>query len=142
MAGDKSDIDDESDFDINVIDDDTDNQEAIKVLPPTSLQVTSKTAKQEVAKTCQRGAPADDDDDDDVIDIEIVDNEDTFLTLGNATQNLQGAAVEKAPVFVEDVIVDEIVVLQGTKHKTMSQEYGSSDSQHCLLYTSPSPRDA
>ena len=126
MAGD---IDDESDFDINVIDNDTDNQEAIKVLPPTSLQVTSKTAKQEVTKTCQRGAPADDDDDDDVIDIEIVDNEDTFLTLGNATQNLQGAAVEKAPVFVEDVIVDEIVVLQGTKHKTMSPEYGSSDSQ-------------
>lgn len=129
LAGDKGDIDDESDFDINVIDDDTDNQEAIKVLPPTSLQVTSKTAKQEVAKTCQRGAPADNDDDDDVIDIEIVDNEDTFLTLGNATQNLQGAAVEKAPVFVEDVIVDEIVVLQGTKHKTMSPEYGSSDSQ-------------
>ena len=132
MTGDKSviDIDNESDSDINVIDDDTHNQEAIKVLPPTSLQVTSKTAKREVAKTCQRGAPAnDDDDDDDVIDIEIVDNEDTFLTLGNATQNLQGAAVEKAPVFVEDVIVDETVVLQGTKHKTMSPEYGSSDSQ-------------
>ena len=131
LTGDKSviDIDNESDSDINVIDDDTHNQEAIKVLPPTSLQVTSKTAKREVAKTYQRGAPADDDDDDDAIDIEIVDNEDTFLTLGNATQNLQRAAVEKAPVFVEDVIVDETVVLQGTKYKTMSPEYGSSDSQ-------------
>ncbi|XP_074612007.1 uncharacterized protein LOC141866407 isoform X2 [Acropora palmata] len=130
LAGDKSviDIDDESDSDINVIDDDTHNQEAIKVLPPTSPQVTSKTAKQEVPKTYQRGASADDDDDD-VIDIEIVDNEDTFLTLGNATQNLQRAAAEKAPVFVEDVIADETVVLQGTKHKTMSPEYGSSDSQ-------------
>ena len=122
-------MDDESDSDINVIDDDTDNREAIKVLPPTALQVTLKTAKQEVAKTYQKGAPADDDDDDDdVIDIEGVDNEDTFLTLGNATQNAQRAAVEKGPVCVENVM-DETVVLQGTKHKAMSPEYGSSDSQ-------------
>ena len=71
-----------------------------------------------MAKTYQRGASDDDDDHDDVIDIEAVDNEDTFLTLGNATQNLQRAAA-----------ADETVVLQGTKHKTMSPEYGSSDSQ-------------
>ena len=69
------------------------------------------------------------DEEDDAIDVEGIE-EDTFLTIGNNTMQIakSSAAVGKSPV--SSFIMSESFVLEGTRHKSMSPEFGaSSDSQ-------------
>ena len=72
------------------------------------------------------------DDDDEVIDVEGIEEDETFLTIGNTTQYLKSTVVDKSSVAAEaeSFVMSESFVLEGTKHKTMSPEFGScSDSQ-------------
>ena len=77
------------------------------------------------------------DEDDEFIDVEeIEEEEETFLTIGNNTMQIakSSAAVGKSPV--SSFIMSESFVLEGTRHKSMSPEFGtSSDNQ-----TEPDPR--
>ena len=77
------------------------------------------------------------DKDDEFIDVEeIEEEEETFLTIGNNTIQIakSSAAVGKSPM--SSFIMSESFVLEGTRHKSMSPEFGtSSDNQ-----TEPDPR--
>ena len=77
------------------------------------------------------------DEDDEFIDVEeIEEEEETFLTIGNNTMQIakSSAAVGKSPV--SSFIMSESFVLEGTRHKSMSPEFGtSSDNQ-----TEPDPK--
>ena len=71
------------------------------------------------------------DQDDEVIDIEEIEDE-TFLTIGGNTTRMTKSVLDKSPVptRVESFIMSESFVLEGTRHKSMSPEFGSSsDSQ-------------
>ena len=64
--------------------------------------------------------------------MEGIEEDETFLTIGNTTQYLKSTVVDKSPVAAEaeSFVMSESFVLEGTKHKTMSPEFGScSDSQ-------------
>jgi len=70
------------------------------------------------------------DEDDEVIDVEEIEEDDTFLTIGNNITRIakSNAVVGKSPVSskAESFIMSESLVLEGTRHKSMSPEFGSS----------------
>ena len=131
--------DDESDSEIiDVVDVDDasqpDNQESCNVQPSNSFKAEEKGGNQKTTTTKQmKNQRTMSIDDDEIIDVDGIDDEDTFLTIGNTTRNAnKSIAVDKSPISAEaeSFVMSESFVLEGTKHKTMSPEYGScSDSQ-------------
>ena len=129
---------DESDSEINVVDIDDDSgadrQESCDVQLSNAFSVKEKGEIKKTTNTkekkTQRTMSIEDDE---FIDVDGVDNEETFLTIGNTTWNAnKSIAVVKSPIpaEAESFAMSESFVLEGTKHKTMSPEYGScSDSQ-------------
>ena len=101
--------------------------------PQTTAKPKEKTENSRVTRAKQNQNKRDmSDDDDEVIDVEGVEEDETFLTIGNTTQYLKSVVVDKSPVAAEaeSFVMSESFVLEGTKHKTMSPEFGScSDSQ-------------
>ena len=101
--------------------------------PRTAAKPKEKTENNRATKAKQNQKQRDmSDDDDGVIDVEGVEEEETFLTIGNTTQYLKSTVVDKSSVAAEaeSFVMSESFVLEGTKHKTMSPEFGScSDSQ-------------
>ena len=101
--------------------------------PQTAAKPKEKTENSRATKAKQNQKQRDtSDDDDEVIDVEGIEEDETFLTIGNTTQYLKSTVVDKSPVAAEaeSFVMSESFVLEGTKHKTMSPEFGScSDSQ-------------
>ena len=102
--------------------------------PQTAAKAKEKTENSRATKAKQNQKQQDtsDDDDEEVIDVEGIEEDETFLTIGNTTQYLKSTVVDKSPVVAEaeSFVMSESFVLEGTKHKTMSPEFGScSDSQ-------------
>ena len=101
--------------------------------PQTATKPKEKTENSRVTKAKQNQKQRDtSDDDEEVIDVEGIEEDETFLTIGNTTQYLKSTVVDKSPVAAEaeSFVMSESFVLEGTKHKTMSPEFGScSDSQ-------------
>lgn len=106
----------------------------------SSAAVKSKEKGKQQEEGHERNTKNRIDEDDEVIDVEGIEEEDTFLTIGNNTTRIakSNAAVGKSPLSsqAESFIMNESFVLEGTRHKSMSPEFGSSsDSQ-----TEPGPR--
>ena len=101
--------------------------------PQTATKPKEKTENSRATKAKQNQKQQDtSDDDDEVIDVEGIEEDETFLTIGNTTQYLKSTVVDKSPVAAEaeSFVMSESFVLEGTKNKTMSPEFGScSDSQ-------------
>ena len=101
--------------------------------PQTATKPKEKTKNSRATKAKQNQKQQDtSDDDEEVIDVEGIEEDETFLTIGNTTQYLKSTVVDKSPVAAEaeSFVMSESFVLEGTKHKTMSPEFGScSDSQ-------------
>ena len=101
--------------------------------PQTTTKPKEKTENSRATKAKQNQKQLDtSDDDEEVIDVEGIEEDETFLTIGNTTQYLKSTVVDKSPVAAgaESFVMSESFVLEGTKHKTMSPEFGScSDSQ-------------
>ena len=101
--------------------------------PQTAAKPKEKTENSRATKAKQNQKQRDtSDDDDEVIDVEGIEEDETFLTIGNTTQYLKSTVVDKSLVAAEaeSFVMSESFVLEGTKHKTMSPEFGScSDSQ-------------
>ena len=101
--------------------------------PQTATKPKEKTENSRATKVKQNQKQRDtSDDDEEVIDVEGIEEDETFLTIGNTTQYLKSTVVDKSPVAAgaESFVMSESFVLEGTKHKTMSPEFGScSDSQ-------------
>ena len=101
--------------------------------PQTATKPKEKTGNSRATKAKQNQKQQDtSDDDEEVIDVEGIEEDETFLTIGNTTQYLKSTVVDKSPVAAkaESFVMSESFVLEGTKHKTMSPEFGScSDSQ-------------
>lgn len=101
--------------------------------PQTTTKPKEKTENSRATKAKQNQKQRDtSDDDEEVIDVEGIEEDETFLTIGNTTQYLKSTVVNKSPVAAEaeSFVMSESFVLEGTKHKTMSPEFGScSDSQ-------------
>ena len=101
--------------------------------PQTATKPKEKTENSRATKAKQNQKQQDtSDDDEEVIDVEGIEEDETFLTIGNTTQYLKSTVVDKSPVAAEaeSFVMSESFVLEGTKHKTMSPEFGScSDSQ-------------
>ena len=101
--------------------------------PQTATKPKEKTENSRATKAKQNQKQRDtSDDDEEVIDVEGIEEDETFLTIGNTTQYLKSTVVDKFPVAAgaESFVMSESFVLEGTKHKTMSPEFGScSDSQ-------------
>ena len=101
--------------------------------PQTATKPKEKTENSRATKAKQNQKQRDtSDDDEEVIDVEGIEEDETFLTIGNTTQYLKSIVVNKSPVAAEaeSFVMSESFVLEGTKHKTMSPEFGScSDSQ-------------
>ena len=101
--------------------------------PQTATKLKEKTENSRATKAKQNQKQQDmSDDDEEVIDVEGIEEDETFLTIGNTTQCLKSTVVDKSPVAAgaESFVMSESFVLEGTKHKTMSPEFGScSDSQ-------------
>lgn len=101
--------------------------------PQTATKLKEKTENSRATKAKQNQKQQDmSDDDEEVIDVEGIEEDETFLTIGNTTQYLKSTVVDKSPVAAEaeSFVMSESFVLEGTKHKTMSPEFGScSDSQ-------------
>ena len=101
--------------------------------PQTAAKPKEKTENSRATKAKQNQKQRDTSDDDhEVIDVEGIEEDETFLTIGNTTQNLKSTVVDESPVAAEaeSFVMSESFVLEGTKHKTMSPEFGScSDSQ-------------
>ena len=101
--------------------------------PQTAAKPKEKTENSRATKAKQNQKQRDtSDDDEEVIDVEGIEEDETFLTIGNTTQYLKSTVVHKSPVAAEaeSFAMSESFVLEGTKHKTMSPEFGScSDSQ-------------
>ena len=101
--------------------------------PQTATKPKEKTENSRATKAKQNQKQRDtSDDDEEVIDVEGIEEDETFLTIGNTTQYLKSIVVDKSPVAAEaeSFVMSESFVLEGTKHKTMSPEFGScSDSQ-------------
>ena len=101
--------------------------------PETATKLKEKTENSRATKAKQNQKQQDtSDDDEEVIDVEGIEEDETFLTIGNTTQYLKSTVVDKSPVAAEaeSFVMSESFVLEGTKHKTMSPEFGScSDSQ-------------
>ena len=101
--------------------------------PQTATKPKEKTENSRATKAKQNQKQRDtSDDDEEVIDVEGIEEDETFLTIGNTTQYLKSTVVNKSPVAAEaeSFVMSESFVLEGTKHKTMSPEFGScSDSQ-------------
>ena len=101
--------------------------------PQTTTKPKEKTENSRATKAKQNQKQRDtSDDDEEVIDVEGIEEDETFLTIGNTTQYLKSTVVDKSPVAAgaESFVMSESFVLEGTKHKTMSPEFGScSDSQ-------------
>lgn len=100
----------------------------------SSLAVKSKKKDKQEHEGHARNTKNRADEDDEVIDVEEIEEDDTFLTIGNNTTRIakSNAAVGKSPVSTnaESFIMSESFVLEGTRHKSMSPEFGSSsDSQ-------------
>ena len=99
----------------------------------TAAKPKEKTKNSRATKAKQNQKQRDtSDDDEEVIDVEGIEEDETFLTIGNTTQYLKSTVVDKSPVAAEaeSFVMSESFVLEGTKHKTMSPEFGScSDSQ-------------
>lgn len=131
---------DESDseiIDVVDVDDDSqpDHQESCNVQPSNAFKDEEKGGNQKATTTKQKkNQRTMSIEDDEIIDVDgIDDEEETFLTIGNTTRNAnKSIAVVKSPISAEaeSFVMSESFVLEGTKHKTMSPEYGScSDSQ-------------
>ena len=101
--------------------------------PQTATKPNEKTENSRATKAKQNEKQPDtSDDEEEVIDVEGIEEDETFLTIGNTTQYLKSTVVDKSPVAAEaeSFVMSESFVLEGTKHKTMSPEFGScSDSQ-------------
>ena len=66
-----------------------------------------------------------------VVDImNLTDNSNTFLTIGNATQHSSQAGKEIPPSpassSLGSFVMDESVMMAGTRHKAMSPEFGQT----------------
>ena len=130
----------ESDTEIDVVDVTSESQLIIQETSTHSpaAKTTEKAKKQRQSHT--RNTENHIEEDDEVIDVEEIEEEETFLTIGNnSMRNVKSSpAVGKSPLSsqAESFVMSESFVLEGTKHKTMSPEFGSgSDSQ-----TEPDPR--
>ena len=130
---------DESDseiIDVVDVDDDyqPDHQESCNVQSSNAFKDEEKGGNQKATTTKQKkNQRTMSIEDDEIIDVDGIDDEETFLTIGNTTRNAnKSIAVDKSPISAEaeSFVMSESFVLEGTKHKTMSPEYGScSDSQ-------------
>lgn len=124
-----------SDSEIDAVDVETESPLAVvsNDHPQTAAKPKEKTENSRATKAKQNQKQRDtSDDDEEVIDVEGIEEDETFLTIGNTTQYLKSTVVDKSPVAAgaESFVMSESFVLEGTKHKTMSPEFGScSDSQ-------------
>lgn len=124
-----------SDSEINAVDVEIESPPAVvsNDHPQTATKPKEKTENSRATKAKQNQKQQDtSDDDEEVIDVEGIEEDETFLTIGNTTQYLKSTVVDKSPVAAEaeSFVMSESFVLEGTKHKTMSPEFGScSDSQ-------------
>ena len=124
-----------SDSEIDAVDVETESPLAVvsNDHPQTATKPKEKTGNSRATKAKQNQKQQDtSDDDEEVIDVEGIEEDETFLTIGNTTQYLKSTVVDKSPVAAEaeSFVMSESFVLEGTKHKTMSPEFGScSDSQ-------------
>ena len=118
-----------SDSEIDAVDVEVESPPAVVTndYPKSAAKPKEKTENSRATKAKQNQKQQDtSDDDEEVIDVEGIEEDETFLTIGNTTQYLKSTVVDKSPVAAEA----ESFVLEGTKHKTMSPEFGScSDSQ-------------
>ena len=130
----------ESEIEIDIVDLSNDSNLIVEQSGnSSSLAVKSKENDKQEHEGRARKTKKRIDEDDEVIDVEEIEEDDTFLTIGNNTTRISksNAAVGKSPVSrqAESFIMSESFVLEGTKHKSMSPEFGSSsDSQ-----TEPEP---
>ncbi|PFX20852.1 Centromere protein C [Stylophora pistillata] len=117
----------ESDTEIDVVNDDP--QLVIKEAhDEPSYKEKAKSMKKTPAVTKKHSIVADESGDEEIIDITGTE-EDTFLTIGNLSRAAKtNAAVHKLPLSsqAESFVMSESFVLEGTKHKAMSPEFGSS----------------
>ena len=124
-----------SDSEIDAVDVEVESPPAVVTnnYPKSAAKPKEKTENSRATKAKQNQKQRDtSDDDEEVIDVEGIEEDETFLTIGNTTQYLKSTVVDKSPVAAEaeSFVMSESFVLEGTKHKTMSPEFGScSDSQ-------------
>ena len=117
----------DSDTEIDVVNEDP--QMVIeKAVNETSYKKKPKSLKKTPAVTKKHRIEADESEDEDIIDITGTE-EDTFLTIGNISRAAKtSTAVHKSPLpaQADSFVMSESFVLEGTKHKSMSPEFGSS----------------
>ena len=117
----------DSDTEIDVVNEDP--QMVIeKAVNETSYKKKPKSLKKPPAVTKKHRIEADESEDEDIIDITGTE-EDTFLTIGNISRAAKtSTAVHKSPLpaQADSFVMSESFVLEGTKHKSMSPEFGSS----------------
>ena len=129
-----------SELDVVAVDDDSqaEHHEASNKHPSTAIRTKEKARKQTATNTKQKKIQSKEAEEEaSFIDVEEIEGEDTFLTIGNTTHHAKSIAGDKYTMSAkaQSFVMSESFVLEGTKHKTMSPEYGScSDSQ-------PEPRD-
>ncbi|CAH3156730.1 unnamed protein product [Pocillopora meandrina] len=117
----------DSDTEIDVVNEDPQmvTEEAVN---ETSYKKKPKSLKKTPAVKKKHSIVADESEDEDIIDVTGTE-EDTFLTIGNISRAAKiNTAVHKSPLpaQADSFVMSESFVLEGTKHKSMSPEFGSS----------------
>lgn len=117
----------DSDTEIDVVNEDPQMviEEAVN---ETSYKKKPKSLKKTPAVKKKQSIVADECEDEDIIDITGTEEE-TFLTIGNISRAAKtNTAVHKSPLpaQADSFVMSESFVLEGTKHKSMSPEFGSS----------------
>lgn len=131
----------ESEIEIDIVDLSNDSnlivEESVK---SSSLAVKSNGKDKQKHEGRLRNTKKHIDEDDEFIDVEEIEEENTFLTIGNNATPIakNNVAVGKSPASseAENFIMSESFVLEGTRHKSMSPEFGSSSDNQ----TEPDPR--
>ena len=131
----------ESEIEIDIVDLSNDSNLIVEEsVNSSSLAVKSKGKDKQKHERRLQNTKSRIDEDDEFIDVEEIEEENTFLTIGNnATPTAKSnVAVDKSPASsqAENFIMSESFVLEGTRHKSMSPEFGSSSDNQ----TEPEPR--
>ena len=131
----------ESEIEIDIVDLSNDSNLIVEEsVNSSSLAVKSKGKDKQKHERRLQNTKSRIDEDDEFIDVEEIEEENTFLTIGNnATPTAKSnVAVGKSPASsqAENFIMSESFVLEGTRHKSMSPEFGSSSDNQ----TEPDPR--
>lgn len=131
----------ESEIEIDIVDLSNDSNLIVEEsVNSSSLAVKNKGKDKQKHEGRLRNTKNHIDEDDEFIDVEGIEEENTFLTIGNNTTptGKSNVAVGKSPASsqAENFIMSESFVLEGTRHKSMSPEFGSSSDNQ----TEPDPR--